>query len=217
MKERRSYHQFCGLARALDLVGERWTLLIVRDLLIGPRRFVDLLEGLTGLTTNLLTKRLREMTEQGLVDKRKLPSPSASVVYELTPLGRALEPAVLALGAWGFAQLGKPGPDVRMDLKWALFSMKRRFRGVDETFTVELRAEARTFQYRLAPEGLGLQEGTPWEPDLILRGEDVAFRELFFLGATAHELERDGRLAIEGPRRLIQRFLRAFAPLPRAS
>src|SRR5690349_12744259 len=93
--ERRSYQQFCGVARALDVVGERWTLLIVRNLLLGPRRYGDLLAELPGLTTNLLAKRLREMELVGLVEKRELPPPAASTVYALTADGAALEGVVM--------------------------------------------------------------------------------------------------------------------------
>src|SRR6187549_2526493 len=91
----RSYHQFCGLARALDVVGERWTLLLVRNLLLGPRRYGDLLEELPGITTNLLAKRLRALCEHGLVEKTALPPPAAIPVYALTEAGAALEPAIM--------------------------------------------------------------------------------------------------------------------------
>src|SRR5689334_7180685 len=101
MSKRRSYKQFCGLAKALDVVGERWTLLLVRDLILGPRRYGDLLNGLPGLTTNLLASRLKEMEATGLIEKRKLPAPASSVVYQLTKPGKELEPAVMALAAWG--------------------------------------------------------------------------------------------------------------------
>src|SRR5581483_10847231 len=106
---RRSYNQYCGVARALDVVGERWTLLIVRDLLLGPRRYKDLLEGLPGIGTNLLADRLRELEKRGIVKRSVLPPPAGSAVYELTELGTDLGPAVLALGAWG-ARLLPPAP-----------------------------------------------------------------------------------------------------------
>src|SRR5215208_4365136 len=97
----RSYNQYCPLAYALDLVGERWTLLIVRELLAGPHRFKDLLAGLPGISTNLLSDRLKSLEEQGLIRRRVLPPPAGSTVYELTAAGQALEPAVLELGKWG--------------------------------------------------------------------------------------------------------------------
>ena len=98
---KRSYDQSCGLATALDVLGERWALLILRDLVLGPQRYTDLLEGLGGIGTNLLANRLRELEALGLVRKRELPPPAASTVYELSEEGRELEPAMAALGRWG--------------------------------------------------------------------------------------------------------------------
>ena len=98
--DRRSYDQFCGIAKALDVVGERWTLLIVRNLLIGPLRYSDLLRGLPGITTNLLAKRLRELEDAGLIEKVRGTAGGASA-YRLTPRGAALEPVLLALSRWG--------------------------------------------------------------------------------------------------------------------
>src|SRR3712207_3261653 len=97
----RSYDQFCGLAKALDVLGERWTLLVVRELLLGPKRYSDLLEGLPGIGTNLLAARLKALEASGLVGRRRLPPPAASNVYELTERGRALEPAIFELIRWG--------------------------------------------------------------------------------------------------------------------
>lgn len=101
----REYGQYCGITRALELVGERWTLLIVRDLLVGPRRYGELAEGLPRIPSNILAARLKELQEAGLI--HRLPR-SRIIVYELTPYGRELEPVVLALGAWGFKAMGEP-------------------------------------------------------------------------------------------------------------
>ena len=103
----RSYGQYCGVTTAVELVGERWAMLIVRDLLVGPRRYSDLLRGLPRIPTNILAARLKELQEGGVV--RRAPLHSSGLVYELTPYGRQLEPIVLALGRWGFAQMGVPG------------------------------------------------------------------------------------------------------------
>ncbi len=104
----RAYGQFCGVARALELVGERWTLLIVRDLLVGPRRFTDLRRGLPKIPTNILADRLRELEEAGIVRRRALPRPAGGTAYELTEYGGELEGVVLALGRWGARSLGAP-------------------------------------------------------------------------------------------------------------
>src|SRR5688500_12711057 len=97
----RSYNQFCALAYALDIVGERWTLLIIRELMAGPRRFKDLIDGLPDISTNLLSERLKSLEQQGIIVRRVLPPPAGSNVYELTAFGAALETAVLELGKWG--------------------------------------------------------------------------------------------------------------------
>jgi DNA-binding HxlR family transcriptional regulator len=104
----RTYAQYCGLAYALDLVGERWALLIVRDLLLGPRRFTDLRRGLPGIPTNVLSARLKELEENGIVLRRVLPRPATGVAYDLTDYGRGLEDVVLRLGLWGARSLGRP-------------------------------------------------------------------------------------------------------------
>src|SRR2546423_6072869 len=106
----RRYGQFCGLARALELVGERWALLIVRDLLVGARRFTDLRQGLPRIPTNVLADRLKELEQAGIVRRRVLPRPAASVVYELTAYGSELDEVVLRLGLWGAQSLGEPRP-----------------------------------------------------------------------------------------------------------
>src|SRR6476469_7782716 len=103
---RRSYDQYCGLARALDVLGERWTLLIVRNLLLGPQRYSELLRGLPGITTNILAKRLKEMEGEGPIEHTTGSSDSAA--YRLTPSGQALEPAIHALGRWGWRRMDKP-------------------------------------------------------------------------------------------------------------
>lgn len=104
----REYGQYCGLTRAVELVGERWALLIVRDLLVGPRRYGELAAGLPRIPSNILATRLKELQGAGLL--RRVPH-SRVIVYELTPYGRELEPAVLALGAWGFKAMGDPRPE----------------------------------------------------------------------------------------------------------
>lgn len=104
----RSYGQYCGVTTAVELVGERWAMLIVRDLLVGPRRYTDLKQGLPKIPTNILSARLKELQEGGVV--HRIAAEGGGVVYELTAYGRALEPIVIALGRWGFQQMGDPQP-----------------------------------------------------------------------------------------------------------
>jgi DNA-binding HxlR family transcriptional regulator len=115
---RRRYHQYCPVARALDVVGERWTLLIVRELLLGPRRFTDLAGGLPGIGSSVLTTRLTALEQSGLVAKRTLPPPAASVVYELTDEGRGLGPVLATLAEWGTNLLGQPHNDDQVHGRW---------------------------------------------------------------------------------------------------
>ena len=105
----RSYGQYCGVTTAVELIGERWALLIVRDLLVGPRRYTDLKQGLPRIPTNILSTRLKELQEGGVV--RRVPLRNCGLVYELTEYGRELEPIVLALGMWGFSAMGDPAPE----------------------------------------------------------------------------------------------------------
>ena len=216
MTKRRSYDQHCGLARALDVLGERWTLLIVRDLLLGPRRYVDLLTSLEGITTNLLAKRLREMTEAGLVEKRRLPSPAGSDVYALTESGHALEPAVMELSRWGGRLLMHPRKTDRRDIGWALLSMKRRYRGGLDLI-VELTSGERSFELCLG-ERLGLEEKRSDRAAVRAHApaQDVFF-DVFFRGMPSRSLEQKGRLSITGDRALWDAVVGAFEPVAKAA
>ena len=124
---KRAYGQFCGLARALELVGERWALLIVRDLLVGPKRFTDLRRGLPRIPTNVLATRLKELEHAAVVRRRVLPRPAGSVVYELTEHGAELEPAVFALGRWGIQTLGEPGPGDLLTVDSLIIALRATF------------------------------------------------------------------------------------------
>lgn len=141
---RRTYGQYCALARALDVVGERWTLLIIRDLLIGPRRFTDLAKGLRGIGTSILADRLRNLEAEGIIERSYLPPPAASRVYELTADGRDLADALMPLVAWGARRLGPLHPDEAFNPQWLLLALEhhafdpRRAEGVTATVDFEL-------------------------------------------------------------------------------
>jgi DNA-binding HxlR family transcriptional regulator len=211
-RSRRSYAQHCGLARALDLVGERWTLLVVRDLLLGPRRYGDLLASLEGITTNLLAKRLREMREAGLIEKRKLPPPGSSEVYALTDSGLALEPAVMELARWGGHLLNHPRRGDRMDIGWALLSMKRLYRG-SPVFVAEIECGGRRFELAFGGERLGVAERPAERASLKIRAADQeALFDVFFRGVRSAALERRGALEVTGDRAQWSALLGAFTP-----
>lgn len=209
-RERRCYRQYCGLAKALDVLGERWTLLIARDLMLGPRRYGDILKGLEGLTTNLLAERLKDMEASGLIERDKPPPPSRGFVYALTRAGRELEPVLLALGKWGFRFMEKPSPGDKRNLAWGLFALKRRYRGVTRAVTAELRAGDRVFQYRLDADYADLREGPVWMPDFHLRGEADAFVDLFYRGKSRSGLTAERRLEASGSEDALRAFLDAF-------
>lgn len=129
MSPRRSYDQYCSAARALDVVGDRWTLLIVRELLAGARRYTDLHADLPGVSTDVLASRLKDMERDGLTTRRRLPPPGAAYVYELTPRGRELLPVLQALGAWGQAELGERRPTDAVRAHWFALPLLRGLQG----------------------------------------------------------------------------------------
>jgi DNA-binding HxlR family transcriptional regulator len=148
--DRRRYRQYCPVARALDVVGERWTLLIARELLLGPRRFTDLADGLPGIGSGVLTSRLTALEQRGLVVKRTLPAPAASVVYELTDEARGLAPVLGALARWGMNLLGEPQNDDRIRGRWLVLGLAVSAKPVPSIpdATYELRVDNEAFHVR---------------------------------------------------------------------
>lgn len=167
MSPRRSYDQYCSAARALDVVGDRWTLLIVRELLAGPRRYTDLHADLPGVSTDVLASRLKDMERDGLTTRRRLPPPGAVYVYELTGRGRELLPVLQALGAWGQGELGERQPTDAVRAHWFALPMLRALEGEG---LVEVRLEEGDFHlYVGAEDGPVYGEGpAPEEPDARL-------------------------------------------------
>jgi len=202
---RRSYDQYCGLARALDVLGERWTLLIVRNLLLGPQRYSELLRGLPGITTNLLAKRLQEMEAEGLIERGEGTSDAAA--YRLTAIGRDLEPAIHALGRWGWRRMGKPTGRDRRSIEWLLVSLRRRYRG-DVTLSTELEADANAYHIVLRGARADIGRGRVPGPDLRIRGKGTDIAQLFLDG-----LPKDpdaSSLEIDGNARQLRTLIGAF-------
>jgi len=202
---RRSYDQYCGLARALDVLGERWTLLIVRNLLLGPQRYSDLLRGLPGITTNLLAKRLQEMESEGLVEHGEATSDAAA--YRLTAIGRDLEPAIHALGRWGWRRMGKPTSRDRRSIEWLLVALRRRYCG-DATLSAELEADGAFYHMVLRGTCAEIGRGRVPAPDLRIRGKGIEIARLFLDG-----LPRDpdaSSLEIHGNARQLRTLIGAF-------
>jgi DNA-binding HxlR family transcriptional regulator/putative sterol carrier protein len=210
---KRSYGQFEGLATALDAVGERWTLLLVRELLLGPRRYKDLLEGLPGIGTNLLARRLKELQAVAVIDKRTLPAPAGSAVYELTERGRGLEPALVALAGWGLAAMEEPKPTDVLRPGWGVLAFKATFdpaaaRGVHETY--EFDVDGDVFHIRVDDGALIAAQGPATAPDLVYATDvetllAIAARQLSPLGAV-----EEGRARMTGEPEVAARVVEIF-------
>ena len=205
----RSYDQFCGVARALDLVGERWALLIVRDLILGPKRFTDLRRGLPGIGTNVLAARLRELERSGVVARRTLPPPAASAVYELTEYGRALEGPLLALGRWGAMSMGQRQPGQTLRSEWFGVALKAFFRpeaAADLQAEIELRFDDGTFLARVDRGSVVVEPASRDGADLVLE-TDVETLIGYLAGAGVPPVA----LAPQGDTALLERLPEIFA------
>jgi DNA-binding HxlR family transcriptional regulator len=169
---RRSYGQYCGIAQALDLVGERWTLLVIRELLLGPLRYTELLNGLPGIATNLLARRLHDLEDAGIVERRILPRPAGAVVYALTREGEALEPVMIGLGRFGGRFLPDRPGDAEFRPHWAMIGLKHTFRhsesaAVRRFWQVEFGDDH--FHVEVDDGRLVVQHGDARDPDAIIR------------------------------------------------
>lgn len=176
--DRRRYGQYCGLARSLDIVGERWTLLIVRNLLLGPLRYSQLLRGLPGITTNLLAKRLAEMEEFGLLEKSRSSAADAGTHYRLTPLGAGLEPAMQALAGWARQWMPAPAVGEQLDIEWLLASLRGRYRG-GVTLRAELIVDQVSYRLVLTDEVAEIMRGELPDAELRIRSARDAALRLF--------------------------------------
>jgi DNA-binding HxlR family transcriptional regulator len=192
----KTYGQRCPLARALDLIGERWTFLVVRELLLGPRRYTDLLDSLPGVGTNILAARLATLQTAQLVTKRTLPAPTAVTVYELTDAGRALRPTVRALSEWG-EQHGAPVTDDQtVRPGWILLSVARRGSQLEDGRSCELWVGGDVFELTVADGELSVAARRAASPDAI-----VTMRpDVFYALATQRTTPRAAgeRVAVEG-------------------
>ncbi|MGW0600947.1 winged helix-turn-helix transcriptional regulator [Streptomyces sp. NPDC002776] len=197
MSPRRSYDQYCSAARALDVVGDRWTLLIVRELLAGPRRYTDLHADLPGVSTDVLASRLKDMERDGLTTRRRLPPPGAAYVYELTPRGRQLLPVLQALGAWGRAELGERRPTDAVRAHWFALPLLNFLPGEG---LVEVRLEEGEFHlYAGAEEGPVYGEGpAPAEPDARLELDTGTCTAVARGELSVPDAVRDGRITVTG-------------------
>jgi len=213
---RRGYGQFCGLARALDVVGERWTLLVVRELLLGPKRFTDLLETLPGLSTSLLSTRLHAMEDDGLIRRDRLPPPAASNVYQLSESGRELGEVLKPLGLWGLRFLDEPRPDDVFHPSWLAFYFEltgdlSKARGVHDVYEFEVDSER--FHVVVDDGALHVSQGAaPLRPAVRMRCDLATFAAIGTGRLSAEDAVADGRLTLEGDPRAIGRCQAILAP-----
>ena len=190
------YDQYCPMAHALDLVGERWALLVVRELMHGPKRYTDLVDCLPGIGTNILAARLRDLEERGIVTRRTLPPPAASRVYDLTDYGRGLRPAMRELALWGARSLGPPTEDGELFDGWLANAM--------DTVLATLAPPGR-FEFRAGEQVASLVDGvverTPIDdPDVIVEGDPEAIYYLFVD-------RRLDQVTVQGDRALLEQLL----------
>lgn len=208
---RRRYDDPCGLARALDLIGERWALLVVRELLHGPKRFTDLREGLPTASQNVLSQRLRELVEAGIVRRRKLAAPAASWVYELTQHGAALEPALLALARWGSRTPLTSTAELSVDA--LVLALKTTFDArvaSDLRDRFELHLGEVVLHAEVGGGGFGIARGAAEGRDAVLETTVTTLRSLVFGGAELADAIARGTARVSGDEEALRRFLTLF-------
>jgi DNA-binding HxlR family transcriptional regulator len=215
MTSKRTYGDRCGVARALDLVGERWALLVVRELLLGPKRFTDLRAGLPHVSPDVLAQRLRELEESGIVRRGKLPPPAGSRIYELTERGMELEPVVLELGRFGSVAPFPPG-EAEIGVDALAIALKTLFApsatdGLPATY--ELRFGDDVFRAEIAGGRLDIARGAAQAPDAIIESDPGTLATVLWHGRKLRDAQRAGTVRITGSEETAKRFLAMF-PLP---
>lgn len=212
MPTSRSYDDACGIARALDVVGERWALLIVRELLLGPQRFSDLRHALPKASSNLVADRLRELDGHGVLRRRKLAPPAGAWVYELTDWGRRLEPIVLALGEWG-THVPLPATPTTLSATSVLLFLRSQARpgaaGPPATYLLGL--DDRAWTVRATAGQVLVQAGEPPAPDATLRTSPRTLNDLLSEPAGLDAAMADGTAAVAGDLAAVRRLLASVA------
>ncbi|MEO3889493.1 winged helix-turn-helix transcriptional regulator [Nonomuraea sp. B5E05] len=210
----REYGQFCGLARALEMVGERWTLLIVRNLLSGPQRYTDLRKGLPAIPTNILAARLKQLEEAGLAVRRALPHPERAVVYELTDYGLQLQPALIALGRWGARTMTEPRPGEIVTAESVAMAFRTTYRpeaARDSIIGYEVRMGGFILHLQITDGALTVGVGSHPAPDLVVeRLSDQGIHALMTGAKTSGQALADGSVRVEGDPELLHRFAETF-------
>ncbi|MEU4253937.1 winged helix-turn-helix transcriptional regulator [Amycolatopsis sp. NPDC026612] len=219
----RTYGQFCGLARALEIVGERWSLLVVRDLMLGPKRFNDLQATLPRIPVSILTSRLNELEESGVIRRRVLSQLDAGVVYELTEYGSELDHIVLDLGLWGARSLSDPKPDDAFSIDTAVLSLYTTFReemaaGVHINYELQYLGGEMVLHALVDDGAVKVSAGSLPSPDMVIEPQGPAMFELLNGGLSPQEALSSGKVRIEGDPADLELFTRLFhiPPAPEA-
>jgi DNA-binding HxlR family transcriptional regulator/putative sterol carrier protein len=221
MATMRTYGDGCAIASALDVIGERWALLVVRELLLGPKRYTDLRRGLPNASPNVLTQRLGELERAGVIRRRKLPPPAGSRVYELTDWGRELEDTVMSLGRWGARS---PTPLSNAPIASAdsvILALRARFdSGAADGLraSYELRLGDDLFRVSVAEGEIEVARGSADRPDATIDSDPDTLNAVLWGGRSLAEAKRSGSLRIEGDKAAAERFVRLFpTPEPAAA
>jgi DNA-binding HxlR family transcriptional regulator len=212
---KRQYNQYCPLAYSLDIIGERWTLLIVRDLIFGPRRYSDLLAGLPGIGTNLLANRLKALEAANIIVQQQLPPPSASTVYALTEHGRGLQKVITAIAEWGMDYVSKPPPDDDyLGVVPTMGAIKGFFNPEntgDTHVTCEFHAQGEVFHVSLDSGMLEVAPGAASSPDVVVAIDLKTLLNLVHGMADFASAISSGKLTvIRGDINALERFIAAY-------
>jgi DNA-binding HxlR family transcriptional regulator len=210
----RSYAQLCGVATALDVIGDRWTPLVLRDLLLGPLRFGDLADGLPGIGTNTLAARLKHLEAAGVVRRRLLPLPDRGTSYELTGYGRELEPILMALGRWGTRSMGRLPAELATRSRWlvaAMLAFHDEGKSVERRTTWELRLSDGPFTVRAEQASLTAVAGTPDASDLVIATDDETMHRLLTRQLPPDDAIATRAVALDGDGTALPRLLELFA------
>ncbi|MDQ3982595.1 MAG: winged helix-turn-helix transcriptional regulator [Actinomycetota bacterium] len=208
------YEQFCALARALDVAGDRWTLLIVRELRPGPRRFTDLVDGLPGISRKLLTERLRDLERDGVIARRELPPPAARQVYELTDDGRDLAAAMAPLIAWGARRIGERRAGESFRPRWVSVSMvgladREAAKGVRDTYQYVVGDSA--FYFVVDDGSIELRDGRAEDPSVVVTTDEETWADIASGKTTTSSAADAGALTTAGDRQAAARLRKIFS------
>ena len=206
------YAQYCPVAHALGLVGERWALLVVRELLHGPKRYTDLAEGLPGIGTNILAGRLKDLEQAGVIQKRRLPPPAAANVYELTPYGEELREPLYALGRWGARSLGPPQPDDSLAPGWLVNAVRATCtHGCVPDKVFELQVDDDVVTARFEGDELVVEPGSSGRADTIIQTDPSTLFCIASGETTTSAAIKTKALRVSGDRTSAERFLSLFS------